>query len=158
MGRYLRRVSGPLLDRIDLQVEVPAVEWEELRGEPGGPTTAEVRERVRFARRRAAGRLAADGGGGREGFTGAPSVAESEGGARTNADMGVDEVRRHCRPGPEAEALIRRGVEEHGLSARGYHRLLKVARTVADLEGEADITATHVAEALQYRLPERAEG
>lgn len=153
IARYLRRVSGPLLDRIDLQVEVPAVEWEELRGRRQGPTTAHAAARVREARERAGRRLSA--GTGRNGGSGSP------GGRRpaTNAEMSAEEMRRHCALGPEAEDLVRLGVERHGLSARGYHRLLKVSRTVADLEGVEEIAPAHVAEALQYRLPAcRPEG
>lgn len=139
VGRYLRRISGPLLDRIDLQVEVTAVAWRELRGGRSGPTTADVREAVVFARARAARRLSRDG----------------EDRPRLNAEMGEEEMRRHCRLDSEAEGLVRRGVEEHGLTARGYGRLLKVARTIADLEGSEGIELEHAAEALQYRMPER---
>ncbi|MFB6240409.1 MAG: ATP-binding protein [Gemmatimonadota bacterium] len=139
VGRYLRRISGPLLDRIDLQVEVTAVAWRELRGGRRGPTTSEVREAVVFARARAARRL---------------SPGESDA-PRTNAQMGEEEMRRHCGLGPRAEALVRQGVEEHGLTARGYGRLLKVARTIADLEGSEGIGVRHAAEALQYRIPGR---
>lgn len=137
MGRYLRRISGPLLDRIDLQVEVTAVGWRELRGGPRGPSTADVREAVVFARARAARRLSGEG----------------HDRPRLNAAMGEGEMRRHCRLGADAEALVRQGVEEHGLTARGYGRLLKVARTIADLEGSEGIEVEHAAEALQYRMP-----
>ena len=149
VARYLRRVSGPLLDRIDLQVEVPAVEWEELRDERSGLTSTAARARVREARTRAARRLVPDLR--RNGGSGSSGDRRRS----TNAEMTADELHRHCALGPEAEALVRRGVEEHGLTARGYHRLLRVARTVADLEGAEQIAALHVAEAIQYRLPAR---
>lgn len=131
--RYVGRVSGPLLDRIDLHVDVPAVQWEDLARAPDRPTTAEARERVREARDRAARRL----------------------NGRTNAELRGDEVRRHCRPDRGGESLLAEAVNGLGLSARGWVRVLKVARTLADLEAASRVAERHVAEALFFRDPER---
>jgi magnesium chelatase family protein len=127
--RYTGRVSGPLLDRIDMCLDVPPVRWRELRREPSGEPSAIVRERVMEARERATARWS----------------------GRANADMGVGETGRFCRTSGEAARLLRSAVRRFGLSARAYHRVLRVARTVADLGGAGDLTATHVAEAVQYR-------
>ncbi len=133
MRRYLGRVSGPLLDRIDLHVDVPAVKWEDLARAPDRPSSARVRRRVAEARARAARRL--DG--------------------RPNAEMRAEEVRRHCRPDRAGERLLAEAVDGLGLSARGWVRVLKVARTLADLEAASRVAERHVAEALSFRVPER---
>ena len=128
IDRYNARISGPFLDRVDLRVHVPRVPYEELRdGTPREPS-ALVRQRVLAARERMARR-----------------------GRRANADLTVAEVRRHCSLDPAAERLVAAAVKERRLSARGYHRLLRVARTVADLGGNDDVGREHLASALLLR-------
>jgi magnesium chelatase family protein len=135
--RYLGRVSGPLLDRIDLHVEVPAVRYRELADErPSEPSEA-VRERV--ARAREVQRARYDG----------------NKDVRANAHMGPGEIREHCAIGQGGEALLRTAITRLGLSARAYHRVLKIARTIADLDGGGDIATAHVGEAIQYRSLDR---
>jgi magnesium chelatase family protein len=136
--RYLARVSGPLLDRIDLHVEVPAVRYRELSDGRPGETSGAVRERVTRARERQ-----------RERFVGRP-------GLHANAHMRPKELREFCRVGHAGEALLRTAMTRLGLSARAHHRVLKIARTLADLEGAGDIATSHVAEAVQYRAIDRA--
>ena len=144
--RYESRVSGPLRDRFDLRVEIPAVPWADLRGEPPpGATTAERRTRVLRARNRALRR-----------FTG--MIDSSSRVPTCNADLGPREIRRHCALDSCGEALLGRSVQRYGLSARGCDRILRVARTVADLEGSPNILVNHVAEALHYRRPDRGRG
>ena len=137
--KYLDKVSGPLLDRMDIQVEVPAVSYEEIsgRGEVGEPSTV-IRARVNAARAFARERLAAKG----ESFV-------------TNAAMSVSQLRRECVLTADASDLLRSAFEEMGLSARGHDRILRVARTIADLDASLAITADHVAEAVQYRSLDR---
>ncbi|HEX6940714.1 MAG TPA: YifB family Mg chelatase-like AAA ATPase [Longimicrobiales bacterium] len=135
--RYLSRVSGPLLDRIDVHVEVPAVRPEELQSRRSGESSERIRARVIAARERQLAR-----------FRGRPGVF-------ANAHMGPREVRRYCRVDEAGEALLRAAISRLGLSARAYHRVLKLARTIADLEGEDEIAAAHVAEAVQYRSLDR---
>ncbi|MFQ5456905.1 MAG: ATP-binding protein, partial [Myxococcota bacterium] len=130
--RYRGRISGPLLDRIDLHVEVSAVPWKELTDDRSGDSSEVVRTRVDAARARQRARFA------RPGLT-------------CNAAMSAQDVKRHCHPQPEAMALLERALERLGLSARAYIRILKVARTIADLEDEKGIRTPHVAEAIQYR-------
>jgi magnesium chelatase family protein len=132
VARYARRISGPLLDRIDLHVEVPRVEHEKLADDRRGEPSAAVRARVAAARARQAAR-----------FAGSPLV--------TNSEMGPAQVGDFCRPDPAAQALLSRASQQLGLSARGYHRVLKLARTIADLAAAEEISLPHVAEALQYR-------
>ena len=135
--RYRARVSGPLLDRIDLQVEAPALPPEALRGDEVAEPSAEVRARVRRARDVQLAR-----------FHGRRIVS--------NAQMGARDVRRHCVLDESSERLLDRAIERLGLSARAYGRILKIARTLADLGGEEAIRVGHVAEAIQYRALDRA--
>jgi magnesium chelatase family protein len=126
------RVSGPLLARIDLHVGVPAVSWSELEAGSSGPGSAELRDVVARARRTAERRLAGTG-------------------ARTNAELPDSDLERLVRPTAEARALLGRAVERLGLSARAARRVLRVARSVADLAGEASVGPRAVAEVLGYR-------
>ncbi len=135
--RYRSKVSGPLLDRIDLHVEVPAVPFRELAGDRAGEGTATVRERVTRARDRQVERLC------------------DSAGVFANGQMGPADLRRHCRPSTEVARLLRRALDRLRLSARAYHRILKVARTIADLDGSDRITTAHAAEAVQYRSLDR---
>lgn len=134
VSRYRRRISGPLLDRIDIFVDVPRVDYEKLSDEAAGEPSAAVRERVAAARARQ-----------EERFHGSAIIC--------NAEMGPVEVREFCQAQLEepARSLIRLAVNQLGLSARAFHRVLKVARTIADLAGAKTIAAAHVAEAIQYR-------
>lgn len=135
--RYTGRVSGPLLDRIDLHVDVPAVAWEELASGDRGRDSAAVAARVRAARERASARL---------------------GPGRCNADMSASELGRFAAPDAAAASLLRRAVERHGLSVRAYQRIRAVARTVADLAGRERVRDTDVAEAVGYRVLDRRAG
>jgi magnesium chelatase family protein len=135
--RYLSRVSGPLLDRIDIHLEVPAVRYRELSGRGAGEPSSDVRGRVVRARERQRARLT-----GRSGIF-------------ANAHMRAREIREFCRVGAGSDALLRTAITRLGLSARAYHRVLKIARTLADLEGVEEIGTAHVAEAIQYRSLDR---
>jgi magnesium chelatase family protein len=137
IARYRSRVSGPLLDRIDLHVEVPPVAFGDLAAVQAGESTARVRDRVVAARTLQ-----------RERLRGAVGVA-------CNAHMGPPELARHARPDPDVLRLLQRAIDRLGLSARAYHRLLKVARTIADLDGAERVRAAHAAEAIQYRSLDR---
>ena len=135
--RYRRRISGPLLDRIDLHVDVPALARTALATAGEGPTSAEVRERVRAARDRQAAR-------------GERSAAPC------NARLRGAALRRHCAPDAAGRQLLELAVEKLGLSARGHDKVLRVARTIADLDGMERVGAAHVAEAIQFRVLDRA--
>ena len=137
VARYRARVSGPLLDRIDLHVEVPAVPFRALIEDGRGPGWAAGRARVVAARNLQVERL-----------TNSPGV-------HANGQMEPSDLRRFCRPSPEVVRLLQRALDRLGLSARAYHRILKVARTIADLAGADDIAAEHAAEAIQYRMLDR---
>ncbi len=133
IARYQKRLSGPLLDRIDIHVEVPRIEYEKLTDTREHERSSAIRARVQAARERQAQR-----------FAGHPRV-------RTNGEMGPAEVRLHCTVEPAAQPLLRAATQRLQLSARAFHRVLKLARTIADLAGAEIIAAPHLAEALQYR-------
>jgi magnesium chelatase family protein len=133
VARYQGRVSGPLMDRIDVHVHVPAVDVESLRRFDFGESSAAVRARVHDARQRQRRRL------------------RRVPGVDVNGEMGPTEVRRFCRGGPGVDRLVTDAVTQLGLSARGYHRVLRLARSVADLAGSDAVRQEDVAEALQYR-------
>jgi magnesium chelatase family protein len=137
--RYISKVSGPLLDRIDIHIEVPAVQYKELRGKTATEGSAEIRERVLAACERQRNR-----------FTQAKEKIFS------NAQMGTRQVRIFCELAPDAERLLERAMQQQGLTARAHDRILKVARTIADLAAEPSITVGHIAEAIQYRTLDRS--
>ena len=130
--KYLGKLSGPLLDRIDLYVEVPPLEYEALSRKSAGESSAEIKRRVDAARRRQAERFGPDG----------PDC---------NARMGSAELERCCALDGDCRAVMKGAYERMGLTARSYDRILRVARTIADLEGSPGIRVHHLAEAIQYR-------
>jgi len=134
--RYRSKISGPLLDRIDIQVEVPAVQYQELASRDPGESSCVIRERVNAARRRQTERF-------------------KRGKIHANAQMGAREIKRYCEVSGEGEKLLELAITKFGLSARAYNRILKVSRTIADLEGTEAIQAGHISEAIQYRSLDR---
>jgi magnesium chelatase family protein len=134
---YLGRVSGPLLDRIDLHVEVPAVKFREMSAERTGESSAEIRERVVAARKRQLAR-----------FQGRKNIT-------CNARMGTREIKQFCALDDSTKELLNQAMTDMNFSARAYDRILKVARTIADLAGSEAITADHIGEAVQYRSLDR---
>jgi magnesium chelatase family protein len=134
--RYRARVSGPLLDRIDIQVEVPAVNYRELSGTAQVEPSAAVRDRVDTARQRQIQRF-------------------KESRIFCNAQMSTRQLRQQCTTDPSADKLLEQAMAKLALSARAYTRILKVARTIADLGNAETISAAHVAEAIQYRSLDR---
>ena len=133
VARYRSRISGPLLDRIDLQIEVPALAQEDLTRNAGGESSVAVRDRATAARERALARQ-----------------------QKPNAGLATREIERHCAPDEQGATLLKQAISRLGLSARAYHRILKVARTIADLAGAQAVAGSHVAEAIQYRRLDRA--
>jgi magnesium chelatase family protein len=137
MQRYISKISGPLMDRIDIHIEVPAVQYRELRSGAASEGSAEIRARVIAARERQHQRFVKDR-------------------IFTNAQMNTRQIRTYCELSPEAERLLERAMQQQGLSARAHDRILKVARTIADLGAEPAITVGHIAEAIQYRTLDRS--
>ena len=129
---YRSRISGPLLDRIDMIIQVPAVHYEDLRRRKEAESSAAIKERVNFARRKQHQRF-----------------GDSTG--MCNARMGPNELRRHCKLDEESDELMKMAFETFGLTARSYDRILKVARTIADLDNCDSINSDHLAEAIRYR-------
>jgi magnesium chelatase family protein len=137
--RYVAKISGPLLDRIDIHIEVPAVQYKELRGGAAVEGSAQIRARVLAARERQRQRFRKHG--------------EK---IYSNAQMSTRQIRTHCELGADAERLLERAMQQQGLTARAHDRILKVARTIADLEGAENLAVAHLAEAIQYRTLDRS--
>jgi magnesium chelatase family protein len=135
--RYVSKISGPLLDRIDIHIDVPAVKYKELRGDAAIESSAEIRERVIRARARQSER-----------FT-------SEKGVYSNAQMPPRLIRKYCAINADGEKLLETAIARLGLSARAHDRILKVSRTIADLDGSDSIAPKHLGVAIQYRTLDR---
>lgn len=137
--RYVSKISGPLMDRIDIHIDVPAVNYKELRGsDSSAEPSAQIRQRVVRARQFQLNRFAAAG---ERIFS--------------NAQMGPRQIRTYCELDSESERMLERAMQQQGLSARAHDRILKVARTIADLEGNQRLESRHIAEAIQYRTLDR---
>jgi magnesium chelatase family protein len=134
--KYLAKISGPLLDRIDIHIEVPAVPFKELSSERGGTSSQSMREQVELARGRQVTRF-----------------AKSR--TRYNANMSTREIRQHCKLDEECFNLLKSSVNELGLSARAHDKVLRVARTIADLDAAEKILPSHINEAVNYRMLDR---
>ncbi len=132
VARYRGKISGPLLDRIDIQIEVPAVPQEDLMRQQAGEPSSAVQQRVEAAHQRQLQRQ-----------------------GNTNARLTVKSIDKYCAPDAQGESLLKQAISRLHFSARAYHRVLKVARTIADLAGSAGIISTHIAEAVQYRRLDR---
>jgi magnesium chelatase family protein len=151
--RYVSKVSGPLLDRIDIHIEVPAVQYKELRGGASPEGSAEIRARVLAARKVQHDRFG----------VGADAPVHTNGTAKSgrrkifsNAQMSTQQIRTHCELSADAERILERAMQQQGLTARAHDRILKVARTIADLAAEPNISVQHIAEAIQYRTLDRS--
>jgi len=131
--RYQQRLSGPMLDRIDIHVDVPRVDYDKLTDDRRGEPSSAIRARVETARERQ-----------RERF-------RDEARLQCNADMGASDIRRFCQPEAAGKQLLDTTLRKMQLSARAYHRILKLSRTIADLAGSETIQVAHIAEAIQYR-------
>jgi magnesium chelatase family protein len=130
--RYVSKISGPLLDRIDIHLDVPAVKYKELRAEASTESSADIRARVERGRQAQLQRFAGSK-------------------VYSNAQMTPKLIRKHCKLDAASEQLLENAMTRMGLSARAHDRILKVGRTIADLEGASEIASKHIAEAIQYR-------
>jgi magnesium chelatase family protein len=130
--RYRSKVSGPLLDRIDIQIEVPGLRYQELASKDAGEASSVIRDRVNGARKIQLQRF-------------------EKTKIHANAQMGAREIKRYCAVNSDADKLLETAINKLGLSARAYSRVLKVGRTIADLAGAENVAAAHKAEAIQYR-------
>ena len=135
--RYMSKISGPLLDRIDIHIQVQAVKYKELSSTQTGEPSVDIRARVIKAREIQLKR-----------FTDKKNIF-------SNADMQSKDIREFCKIDSASEELMKMAITKLGLSARAYDRILKVARTIADLAGEENITSAHISEAIQYRSLDR---
>ena len=133
---YRSRVSGPLMDRIDIHLEVPAVKFNEIASDVPAEPSASIRGRVTNARTRQYSRFQNDG-------------------IYANAHMKPRHIRKYCKIGEDSQSLMEKAMERLGLSARAYNRILKVSRTIADLEDSEHIEPHHISEAIQYRSLDR---
>ena len=136
--RYISKISGPLMDRIDIHIDVPAVNYKEMRSGVEPEDSGKIRERVIRARQNQLERL-----------------ASSKQKLYCNAQMSSRHIRSFCDLSADCERLLERAMTQQGLSARAHDRILKVARTIADLEGAANLEPKHIAEAIQYRSLDR---
>jgi magnesium chelatase family protein len=138
INRYRSKISGPLLDRVDIHVEVPSVPYKDLKGEFDAESSEKIRKRVVAARSIQSKRL-----------------------KRTkiycNAQMANRHIKQHCRVDKTSSSILESAIDKLGLSARAYNRILKIARTIADLEGSTEIQVDHVSEAIQYRTLDRGK-
>ncbi len=138
--RYRAKISGPLLDRVDIHLSVPPVAYDDLTARKAAESSTVVRQRVEAARARQLERF------------------REVRGVYANAHMGPRELARFVRTDAATDAVLKQAIVKLGLSARAYHRVLKLARTLADLEGVAEVGPQHVGEAIQYRVLDRGEG
>lgn len=135
--KYMSRIFGPLMDRIDIHIEVPAVPFADLAAKDDGEKSGSIRERVQKTRRLQLGRF------------------KSTAGMFSNAQMETGDLNKYCKLNEEASSLLKQAMEKLGLSARAYDRILKVSRTIADLESAENIQSHHLSEAIQYRSLDR---
>ena len=135
--KYLGKISGPLLDRIDLHIEVPALKWKEISDTTLAESSSAIRERISQARTIQQKRFVDDG-------------------IYCNSQMTTSQLRKYCQLDEPSQSLLKTAMEKFGLSARAYDRILKVARTIADLDVEENLKPSYIAEAIQYRNMDRS--
>jgi magnesium chelatase family protein len=135
--KYLSKISGPLLDRIDLHIEVPSLKWKEISSNQPAESSSDIRERICKARKIQQNRFEGEG-------------------IHCNSQMTTSHLRKFCSLNESSQSLLKSAMEKFGLSARAYDRILKVARTIADLDGEESLQPAYIAEAIQYRNLDRS--
>ena len=140
--RYRSKLSGPLLDRIDIHIDVPSIRFKELSDERSGEESSKIKERVNQARRLQSERF---------------SAVKTKSGKRIycNAQMSSRHIKKFCQVNEDSKRLLEIAIDKLGLSARAYTRVLKVARTIADLDGDEHLKMHHISEAIQYRSLDR---